>query len=135
MTIGPFAGRIDDDRVLVIGFLAEIDDLLVITASGLVKAVPRQHVVLDWRYDEDSDSWGNTEIPTPLLEQLQRARRGLYAIAAYDHTATCPNRADFTVWDCNCQPVKPDQMAQMTLEALEEGEDANTQKLVESGAS
>jgi len=144
IAIGPFQATVADldgdlnpiaTKVLVIGYASDTDKVMTVYPDGRMVMVERFTTTVDWRYNPDLNTWEDATPSSPLEEVLARAKRGLYAIAAYDHTDLCPNREDFSVWDCNCNTLKPDVMARMTLEHLEEMEDADAPELVGSGAA
>lgn len=130
MGIQPFQAVLaDGTRVLLVGYEPESHRFLAFSATGEVLLPLGTDVRVDWTYDADSDAWrmNSQSEPTELLEDLGVAINALVAIAEYDHTPTCRNREEFSVWDCNCNALKPDRMALLALQALEGTEEPDAE--------
>lgn len=131
IAVGPFqATHTPGDnpvKVMVIGYAPENDKFLAIEANGNPSMFDRIDLNVDWHYDATTDNWGHANRSETLYRELAMASSALELIAAYTHTEDCRNKDDFTVWDCNCNPLKPDAMARYALEQLEEIRDEDLQ--------
>lgn len=108
---------------MVIGYAPENDKFLAIEANGNPSMFDRIDLNVDWHYDTTTDMWGQANRSAVAFEELALATGALEAIAAYTHTQDCSNKDDFSVWDCNCNTLKPDVMARYALDAMEEMHD------------
>jgi hypothetical protein len=126
IAIGPIQATdpATDQRYLILAYIPRDDGFLGMNAQGQFVSLDRLQVVADWRYDPESGVWQSPDEPAEpdddeLEERHEIAVRALFAISEFDHPISCPNRADFSVWECNCTTFKPDAMARMALETLE----------------
>lgn len=122
MGLQPFQGVFDGERCLIVDYIRESDRMLVYTAKGEIICPLRETVTVDWHYDDEASAWmiNPQSDLNSVLRSLDVAVRGLSAIAEYTHVDTCPSKDDFDVWDCNCNKLKPNLMAQLTLEEMED---------------
>lgn len=129
----PFQGEVDGERCLIIGYIPEVDNMLCVSAKGEILTVKRPSVTVDWHFDQTLNAWRMNdaqdaeEVLHELGAKINTAARALWEIADFDHTTNCINRENFSVWECTCQKLMPNQMARLALEVLhfdeEEDED------------
>jgi len=130
IALGPFQAHYQKTgvpvgmKIMVVGYVPETDKFMAAHADGTIGMFDRLDVTMDWRYDPELDTWISPNDQVDLTREVAFATGALASIAAYNHTPECPNKDDFSVWDCNCQTTKPDAIARWALERLEEMHDA-----------